>query len=664
MTLAAPVGLAAAAAIIVPILIHLFGRPRPRPRRFPSLMLLRRAQSERHSTARLRRVVSLILRCLALVLLAVVLAGPITAWPPLAGLGERAGATAIVLDTSPSMSASMSGPRPIDRARDAARLIVEALPQGEEIVLVVGGGAPMTAVASEAERVLASTEVVDRRARLGEDLAALLHREPRPARIVLLSDLQSTSLTAVRAARSASTSVIAVDVGAELDGNSALTDLSARDRVHLRGRPIELELTARTWGASPGRVPVVVEGDADEVTVGLDLLPDASAPVAVEVHPEHAGSQSWTARLPSDALRSDDRRIFATLVRERLRVAVLGEPSRTRFITAALAPYPAGDPRLTVEIVGGDAVDGDVDAAIVTGPGLREQTIEDLQARAEAGAGVLVFATADRRALDALGFAAVAIGDPVAREDEASLAELAIERPPLWGFTMPGAGDLTVARFGTIPRLQIAEKAALTTLARYDDGTPALLERAMGRGRAILFATAPDDAWSDLVRMPEFVPLMHRLALHLAAGTEPTILGGAPGEPTVGLLPPGTEELRVVSAQGDEMPLDVTDSWWRCTPGTVGSFRLQASGEDIAAFAVNLDAAESDPTRLSAREVLERLRPLEASVVEADALPALLGRMGAGLADVSSLVALLALLVLAIESVQSLQPRGNAADER
>ncbi|MFW6437756.1 MAG: BatA domain-containing protein [Armatimonadota bacterium] len=110
MTFAAPIWLAAAASVVVPILIHLFGRPRPRLRRFPSLMLLRRAQSDRRSTARLRRIVSLILRCLALILLAIVLAGPLSAWPPLARLGERLGATAIVLDTSPSMTATTGEP--------------------------------------------------------------------------------------------------------------------------------------------------------------------------------------------------------------------------------------------------------------------------------------------------------------------------------------------------------------------------------------------------------------------------------------------------------------------------------------------------------------------------------------------------------------------------
>ena len=70
MTLLTPLQLLAAAGIAVPILVHLFGRPRPRLVRFPSLMLLRAAQQQRNASTRLRRLVSLLLRCLAILLLA------------------------------------------------------------------------------------------------------------------------------------------------------------------------------------------------------------------------------------------------------------------------------------------------------------------------------------------------------------------------------------------------------------------------------------------------------------------------------------------------------------------------------------------------------------------------------------------------------------------
>lgn len=665
MTLATPLWLAAAASVIVPILIHLFGRPRPRLRRFPSLMLLRRAQSERRSTTRVRRIVSLILRCLALVLLAVMLAGPLSQWPPIARFGDRLGASAIILDTSPSMAATLGDTRRIDEARDAGRALLKALPPGEEILFLPSGDAPQKASAGDAARALMSAPVDDKRARLGADIARILDGDSPIARVFVLTDLQATSLGAPPSATQPSAQIFVLDCGADLDGNSALTGLRSEQPVHLRGRGIELRAEARSWGIAEGRVPLTVGSGGESVAVGVDLLPGALSSATVEVTPSSAGLFTCAAALPEDRLLADNTRIFATNARERLRVAVIGDDGVTRFIRAALDPFARGDSRSTIEIADSRALDGDaaLDAAIVAAESLSDAETAALHALARRGTGVLFFAGAPRKALDALGFAGVTIGEAVRREQPVALAEMAITRPPLAAFAEPGAGDLSAARFTTVPRVQVAQDSGATILARYDDGTPALLESAVGRGRALLLATSPDDAWGDLVRMPEFVPLMHRLATWLAAGTAPTILAGAPGEGTIGVVPADAEQLTVLGPDGGETPLRVAGGHWRFTPRAVGAHRLRARQEDIAAFAVNLDSAESDPERLTAAGVRERLHPLDAEVIDADRLAGFMQRLGPGPADVSSLAALLALLILAVESVQSLRPRGSSEND-
>jgi len=48
------------------------------------------------------------------------------------------------------------------------------------------------------------------------------------------------------------------------------------------------------------------------------------------------------------------------------------------------------------------------------------------------------------------------------------------------------------------------------TILRFEDGTPAVMERDWGLGRVVLFSSTADTAWNDLpVRLP-FVPLIHR----------------------------------------------------------------------------------------------------------------------------------------------------------
>ncbi len=694
MTLASPVWLTAAASVIVPILIHLFGRPRPRLHRFPSLMLLRRVQRERRSTTRIRRIVSLLLRCLALMLLALVLAGPLSDRALLARLGEPLGLTAIVLDTSPSMDARLddgrSRGRPIDRAREAALAVLDALPDGEEVIVRdTGGEAAAVLAVADAERMIASATLSDRRARLGDDVAATLDGDRPIARVFVATDLQASSLGALPPSADRQARAIVLDAGGEIGGNSAVTRVEASSPVLTRGRPLELLVRARTWGEGQGRVPLTVECAGESATAGIDLLPDARSVASVEAPAPEAGLLTCAARLPADAMPGDDERVFAALVRERLRVAVIGPERETRFIEAALDPWPAGDPRSAVEVVRPDALSGesDLDAVIFASGDATDAELAALRALTGRGTGVMLYATASPAMLDAVGLGGVTLGDALRREDGAALAEMTTDRGPLAGFADPGAGDLTAGRFTTLPRVTIGDDADVSVLARYDDGMPALIEGADGRARTLLFATSPDDGWGDLVRIPEFVPLMHRLAMHLAAGTEPAILAGAPGEPTVGAVPafagPGSS-LSVVAVPSSvgrasepavaavssfvgraSSPSVVTgDDDWQFVAPERGVYALRSGEEEIAACAVNLDAAESDPARLTDAEVRERLRPMDAQVVEASALDAFLARLRPDAADVSSLIALLALFVLAVEGVQSLQPSGSSDGER
>lgn len=47
-------------------------------------------------------------------------------------------------------------------------------------------------------------------------------------------------------------------------------------------------------------------------------------------------------------------------------------------------------------------------------------------------------------------------------------------------------------------------------ILKYSDGTPAVMERAWGLGRVVLFSSTADTAWNDLAVRPAFVPLVHR----------------------------------------------------------------------------------------------------------------------------------------------------------
>src|SRR5207237_10633887 len=114
-------GLAAAA---IPILIHLFTRRRPREVRFPSLEFLSEVNQSEIRRVRLKQWLLLLLRTLAVAVIALAMARPAVR----GSAGLRSGAATSVLalvDQSGSMSAAAAGGGALG---DPAGRVVEDLP--------------------------------------------------------------------------------------------------------------------------------------------------------------------------------------------------------------------------------------------------------------------------------------------------------------------------------------------------------------------------------------------------------------------------------------------------------------------------------------------------------------------------------------------------------
>ena len=50
----------------------------------------------------------------------------------------------------------------------------------------------------------------------------------------------------------------------------------------------------------------------------------------------------------------------------------------------------------------------------------------------------------------------------------------------------------------------------IASVVRFTDGTPAIVERTVGQGRVVLFASSANTTWNDLPVRPAFVPLLAR----------------------------------------------------------------------------------------------------------------------------------------------------------
>jgi len=131
MGFSAPGLLPFAALAAIPVVIHILSRLRLKRAEFPSLLLLTTAKHERFSWLRLKELLLLIFRTLALLGLLLALARPFVRHR-LPGLG-RANDLIVVLDDS----YSMSKPSQWQRALAVARELLNSLGPGRRAALIV-----------------------------------------------------------------------------------------------------------------------------------------------------------------------------------------------------------------------------------------------------------------------------------------------------------------------------------------------------------------------------------------------------------------------------------------------------------------------------------------------------------------------------------------------
>jgi hypothetical protein len=183
-----------------------------------------------------------------------------------------------------------------------------------------------------------------------------------------------------------------------------------------------------------------------------------------------------------------------------------------------------------------------------------------------------------------------------------SFGEVTLDHPVFTPFREGGTAVLGAARFLRYPKLAPVEGSQV--LARFDDGSPLLVEKSLGDGRVLLVATPLDNLTGDFPLQPGFLPFIRRLAMY-AAGHRVTPLWRTTGE--TGIVPGGVRD-PVIATPGGELVRPASDSA-PCTvvleeAGFYQTYASRAAGEPLDIIAVNPPPQESDLTPADPRELM------------------------------------------------------------
>jgi len=534
MSFLAPLFLVGLAGLAIPVILHLIQKERKNVVLFPSLMFLRRIPYQSVQRRRIRHWFLLLLRLAALALIVLAFARPFLRRTEIAVGASGAREVVVLLDRSYSMGYGGKW----SKALAAAQTAINGLNSADRGSVVLFSSNTEVALRSAADkgRLLAAVTGVQPGAgatRYGPALklaGSILGESALPRReAILISDFQRGGWQGSEGVRlpdgAVLTAVAIIETG---KANLAIAPVALQQSEFQDQQRVTVTTGAVNHSEAPVSADITLEigGRAiqtRQVAVGAGGSASTTFDPVTVAEPNVRG----TVRLADDALARDNVFHFVVSPEDPLTV-VIGDRSggqRNSSLYLSRAVAVSESPRIEAKTRQSDSLSNEdlAGAAVVilNDVAVAQHTADRLRAFVEGGGGLfLVFGERAAWPSSADILPGIA-GPPVdrSRGPAARLGALEYGHPLFEVFRGPRTGDFASARFYGYRSITPAQN--VQTLARFDDGQPALLERRIGPGRVLMWTSTLDTVWTDLALKPVFVPFVHRVVRYLASYREP-----------------------------------------------------------------------------------------------------------------------------------------------
>lgn len=606
------------AALAAPILVHLVRRTRARKIEFPALVFVRQVPQRTIRRRTLRNLILLLLRCLAILLIVLAFTRPFFTSRSAAKENYSSGATVILVDSSLSMRREQLFAAALQRAES---IIDER--HDERIALMTFGNryevisrftADKSALRSMLKMLTAGWEATDYEQALrgAESLLGELKMGGRgPRRIALISDFQATGWNQASATFKLGNDIqlMTIDVGGNNPPpNVAVTNVDARGVVFGQKYLQNLSVQVNNFSDTP-RDRLAINFQINDQTVDkreISLNPRDVKVVEFTGFNLAEGANRCAIELNANDFAPDNKFYFTIRRELPARALIIESASRglsdSFYLESALGLNEELPFSFTVKSTG--AVDpaglSEYALVILNDSGTLSSSLADSIARFVDAGGQLIVSTGPRT--DANSFneslhsiAPATLGDAVQTKsgESVSITDIKFDHPIFEVFRE--SGRLAAARVFGYFRSEPRPNA--TVLARYEDGSAALIEATAGQGRVLLFTSSLGPSWNDLSLTPIYLPFVHQMVRYAGSREEGSwyALGQTfrvakenPGGPPAVDSPSGTRltENRL-TPDGDLL----------VTGRQPGFYRLRYNARpDFAA--VDVEGAEGDFTKL------------------------------------------------------------------
>jgi uncharacterized membrane protein len=607
------------AALAAPILVHLVRRTRARRVEFPALVFVRQVPQRTIRRRRLHNLLLLLLRCLAILLIVIAFTRPFFSGRSRAMESESAGATVILIDASLSMrredlfaEAQRRAEATIDAAGNEDRLALVSF--GRRYEIINRFTTDKSKIRAALKDLSAGWEGTDYEQSLRG--AAGLFSELQTSgqkRIVLISDFQAAGWSQANATFKLSSEVQlkTIDVGGNNPPpNVAVTNVEAHGVIFGQKYTDNVAVQVNNFSDTP-RDHLSIDFLINDQTVAKrELSLGARATKLVEFTGFNLaeGSHRGAIEIAANDFAPDNRFYF-TLRREAPAQALIIEGasrgrSESLYLQSALTTDEDLPFTFTLKSVG--AVDPasipDQSLVILNDAGLLSPALsESLTKFVEAG-GHLIIATGPRTNADSFNrslerITPAILRDSVQTKESVAITDVKFDHP-IFAVFREGS-RLASARIAGYFRSE--PRANATVLARYDEGSPMLIEASVGKGQVLLFTSTLGATWNDLPLTPLYLPFVHQM-IRYAAKREDTSWYALGQTFTVAkerqAAPPAVDSPTGARLMGNNL---TPNGDLLVTAQEPGFYRLRYSTRpDFAA--VDIEGAEGDFTKLNFKE--------------------------------------------------------------
>ena len=613
MVFLTPLFLIGLLAALIPVAIHLIRREKPPKVMFSTIRFLKKTSKKLVLFQHLQQIALLLLRAAVIVLLVLAFARPLFNQSVARLLDADPQSAVILLD----LSMSMRWQDNFDQAKAEALAVVDRLSGGDELGLIAFSGAAEVVreldteggqlrelIESFGEPGFGSTRYYPN-LRLADQMLEDSRYENRA--IYLISDFQEVGLQGADESWKLAPGVALylIDVGSADSENLVLTDVRSPEQLLEDSAQQQILARVRSTGTQyleNGEVSLSLNGQMVDRRP-VDLTDRSEQVVTFAVDFEAEGDYVGEIRVAGDDFADDNAYYFTVDVLPKINVLLVnGEASDNWFDDEGhwfgLAVSSTDSSPFSLETIDPSELSAaamrqsDVVALLNVG----ELTSSQAAALSEyvVNGGSLLIAPGDRvdervfnQQLGEISPARLEQVGLLGRDDYLVIADYDRRHPIL----RPLGSDWS-ARFQGHWRLTPSEDAKV--LMQFDNTEAALVEKDVGEGKILLFASSLDLEWNNLALQGLFLPFVHETLRHLVrseAGQSAYEIGDS-----INLAQFVSDaEVAVRDANGRSVSLEANNLQRATSPGLFTA----TSGAVSSRYVVNILPEESNFTRVA-----------------------------------------------------------------